>query len=142
MILDLYNDPTLSPTKIVYDEKSVEKTSLTYDDEVPNQSLQMITVALLRRFSQPILYSTTVFCLVASILWFSTQGSIINIPYTAEIDIHAFASRTGKQVSKIESVINDAIQTGEVAGYYTIDRKKFVPVDVLKSIIRDLLFSD
>ena len=142
LILNLYSDPTISPTKIVYDEKPVDKTSVTSDYKETIQSLQMKTLALFRRFSQPILFSTTVFCLVASILWFSWQGSIINIPYTGEIDIHTFASRTGKKVSKVESVINDAVENGEVAGYYTIDRKKFVPVDVLKSKIRDILFSD
>lgn len=64
------------------------------------------------------------------------------IPLTGEIIIQDFANKKRRQVSKVEAYIDKAVENGELAGFYTNDRKKFMTVDQLKTIIREKLVQD
>ena len=136
LILSLNND-RLSTIKTVLDD-SIEQPSVTKIRDGSDNVVKGKFTLLNRIVSHP-LYSVSVFCIGIAIIWVSNKGSIITIPYTGEIDIQAFAIKTGKSVSKIETIIDLAVQNHKVAGFYTLDGKKFIPVDVLKSKIRERL---
>jgi hypothetical protein len=143
MILSLHGEPLMSSVTEVDEQKTGEPDTGTYiDDDLKIRLVDKKTPAWYRTYAQPVIFSSATITLSAVFLWFYRQGSAIILPSIGEIDIQDLANKKRKQVSKVESVIDKAIENGELTGFYTKDRKKFMTVNQLKSVIREKLFLD
>ena len=143
MILSLHGKPLISSVTDVDEQKTGEPETGTYiDDDLKIRLVDKKRPIWYRAYTQPVLFSSATITLSAVFLWFNRQGSVIILPSMGEIDIQDLANKKRKQVSKVESVIDKAVENGELTGFYTKDRKKFMTVDQLKLIIREKLFPE